>query len=101
VAHNFLGNAKAPNYIDLLEHMIDSYKNMGCNIMSLKIHFFYRHLNFCFKLWRRKRQTCGAFLPGYCSHGKMLTRKMQPINISWSLLDFCSRSTRLVLQQES
>ena len=45
VAHNFLGNRKAPNYIELVEHMIDSYKNMGCN-MSLKIHFLYSHLDF-------------------------------------------------------
>ena len=45
VAHNFLGNTKAPNYIELVEHMIDSYKNMGCN-MSLKIHFLHSHLDF-------------------------------------------------------
>ena len=45
VAHNFLGNTKAPNYIGLVEHMIDSYKNMGCN-MSLKIHFLHSHLDF-------------------------------------------------------
>ena len=36
VAHNFLGNTKAANYVELVEHMIDSYKNMGCNL-SLKI----------------------------------------------------------------
>ena len=31
LAHNILGNAKAPNYIELveLEHMIDSYKKYG------------------------------------------------------------------------
>ena len=45
VAHNFLWNAKAPNYIELVEHLIDSYKNMGCN-MSLKIHFLHSHLDF-------------------------------------------------------
>ena len=45
VAHNFLGNTKAPNYIELMKHMIDSYKNMGCN-MSLKIHFLRSHLDF-------------------------------------------------------
>ena len=44
VAHNFLGNTKAPNYTDLVEHMINSYKNMGCN-MSLKIHFLDSHLD--------------------------------------------------------
>ena len=47
VAHNFLGNTKAPNYIEVVEHMIDSYKNMGCN-MSLKIlvHILHSHLDF-------------------------------------------------------
>ena len=45
VAHNFLGNTKAPNYIELVEHMIDSYKNMGYK-MSLKIHFLHLHLDF-------------------------------------------------------
>ena len=29
VAHNFLGNTKAPNCIELVEHMIDSYKIWG------------------------------------------------------------------------
>ena len=45
VAHNFFGNTKAPNYIELVELMIDSFKNMGCNI-SLKIHFLHSHLDF-------------------------------------------------------
>ena len=45
VAHNFLGNTKAPNYVELVEHMIDFYKNMGCN-MSLKIYFLHLHLDF-------------------------------------------------------
>ena len=45
VAHNFLGNAKAPNYIELVEHMINSYKNMGCNV-SLKIHFLHMECKF-------------------------------------------------------
>ena len=44
VAHNFLGNTKTPNYIELVELMIDSFKNMGCNI-SLKIHL-HSHLDF-------------------------------------------------------
>jgi len=43
--HTFLGNAKAPNYTELVEHMIDSYKNMGCSI-TLKIYFLHSFLNF-------------------------------------------------------
>jgi len=75
-------------------------QNVGCN-MSLKIHVLHTHLNFSFKLWWRKWRTWGAFPSGYCIHRKTLPRKMQPINISWLLLDSCSRLTRLVLQQES
>ena len=47
VAHNFLGNRKAPNYIELVEYMIDSHKSMRCN-MSLKIHFLHSHMDFFF-----------------------------------------------------
>ena len=44
MAHNFLGNAKAPNYIKLVEHMIDSY-NIRCNL-SLKTHVLLSHFDF-------------------------------------------------------
>ena len=33
VAHNFFGNTKAPNYIELVEHMIDSYKKWGATCL--------------------------------------------------------------------
>lgn len=42
---NFLGNKRAQNYKDLVEGMIEAYKNMGVH-MSLKIHFFADHLDF-------------------------------------------------------
>ena len=43
VVQNFLGNTKAPNYIELVESMFTSYKNLGAN-MSIKVHFLDNHL---------------------------------------------------------
>lgn len=45
VTSNFLGNNKAANYKEVVENLIQAYKNLGCN-MSLKIHFLHSHLNF-------------------------------------------------------
>jgi hypothetical protein len=42
---NFLGTHKAPNYRQLVEQMLECYRNMGCN-MSLKTHFLSSHLDF-------------------------------------------------------
>ena len=41
----FLGNKKAPNYVDLMNDLLGSYKNLGCR-MSLKINFLHSHLDF-------------------------------------------------------
>jgi hypothetical protein len=35
---NFLGKHKAPTNRKLIENMLESFTNMGCN-MSLKLHF--------------------------------------------------------------
>ena len=45
VTHSFLGNRKAENYRDIVNDLITSYKNLGCN-MSLKVHFLHSHLDF-------------------------------------------------------
>ena len=45
VTSNFLGNNKAANYKEVVEKLIQAYKNLDCN-MSLKIHFLHSHLNF-------------------------------------------------------
>lgn len=45
VIKNFLGNKKAPDYKDKVQHMIDMYRIMGVH-MSLKIHFLANHLDF-------------------------------------------------------
>lgn len=44
VVENFLGNVKAPNYVELVENMLQKYKGIGAN-MSLKMHFLNSHLD--------------------------------------------------------
>lgn len=46
VIKNFLGNNKSENYIELVENMLSSYRDLGCN-MSIKVHYLHSHLN-CF-----------------------------------------------------
>lgn len=45
VVANFLGNYKAPNYVEEVDNLLQAYKSMKCN-MSLKIHFLHSHLDF-------------------------------------------------------
>ena len=45
VALNFLGNHRAQNYRQIVDNMLTTYSEMGCN-MSLKIHFLHSHLDF-------------------------------------------------------
>jgi hypothetical protein len=40
----FLGNIRSPNYIKIVEELLDAYKALGC-IMSIKIHFLHSHLH--------------------------------------------------------
>jgi hypothetical protein len=44
VVNNFLGNHKAPNYRQLVEQMLETYRMMGCS-MWVKIHFLHSHLD--------------------------------------------------------
>lgn len=45
VCKSFLGKKKSDNYHDIVNQLLSSYKEMGCN-MSLKIHFLHSHLDF-------------------------------------------------------
>ena len=45
VVRNFLGNHKAANYVELVDKLLDAYRDLHCN-MSLKIHFLDSHLDF-------------------------------------------------------
>ena len=52
VATNFLRNNKADNYKEVVEHLLLSYEELGCN-MYLKIHFLHSHPDFFL-------ENCGA-----------------------------------------
>jgi len=45
VISNFLGNTRDPNYLKMVEDLLQAFKKMGCH-MSLKIHFLHSHLKF-------------------------------------------------------
>ena len=45
VIKNFFGNKMAPNYVELVQTMLDAFHHMKCN-MSLKVHFLHSHLDF-------------------------------------------------------
>lgn len=38
VSNRFLGNIKERNYKQIVQNMLDSYKELGCN-MSIKVNF--------------------------------------------------------------
>ena len=44
VVHNFLGNKRADNYIELVEELLFSLQDLGCQ-MSIKVHYLHSHLN--------------------------------------------------------
>ena len=52
VVKNILGNFKAENYRELVDNLLYSYNNLGCN-MSLKMHFLHSYLDFF-------PENCGA-----------------------------------------
>ena len=52
VTSNFLENNKSLDYKKTVEKLIQTYRNLRCN-MSLKIHFLHSHLDFF-------PQNCGA-----------------------------------------
>ena len=44
VVHNFLGNKKADNYIELVQELLLSLQDLGCRI-SIKEHYLHSHLS--------------------------------------------------------
>ena len=52
VVKGFLGNRRAQNYEELVNNLLQSYQQLGCN-MSLKIHFLHSQLDFF-------PENCGA-----------------------------------------
>ncbi|XP_043287550.1 uncharacterized protein [Venturia canescens] len=45
VSQNFLGNEKIDNYQDLVEELLENFRNLGC-LMNLKLHFLHSHLDY-------------------------------------------------------
>ena len=45
VVEGFLGNHKVDNYIEIVDSLIENYKNLGAR-MSIKIHFLHSHLDY-------------------------------------------------------
>jgi hypothetical protein len=45
VSNGFLGRNKAPNFVELIDKLLETFYDLGCN-MSLKIHFLHSHLDF-------------------------------------------------------
>lgn len=45
VVLKFLGNHKDPNYENIVQNMLKTFQELGCN-MSVKVHFLHSHLNF-------------------------------------------------------
>ena len=44
VVHNFLGNKRADNYIELVEELFLGLQDLGCQ-MSIKVHYLHSHLS--------------------------------------------------------
>ena len=44
VFHNFFGNKRADNYIELVEELLLSLQDLGCR-MSIKVHYLHSHLS--------------------------------------------------------
>ena len=44
VVHNFLGNKRADNYIELVKELFLSLQDLGCR-MSIKVHYLHSHLS--------------------------------------------------------
>ena len=44
MVHNFLGNKRDDNYIDLVEELLLSLQDLGCR-MGIKVHYLHSHLS--------------------------------------------------------
>jgi len=45
ISQNFLGNEKSEDYQNLVEELLENFKQLGC-LMSLKLHFLHSHLDY-------------------------------------------------------
>ena len=88
VVKGFLGHRRAQNYEELVNNLLQSYQNLGCN-MSLNIHFLHTHLDFfprellCSVWWTRRTFRSTHFL-----NGEEISREMELCYARRLLLDF-------------
>lgn len=93
VALNFFGNKRAPNYAQLIEHMLADFKKLGV-LMSPKIHLLHSHLD-------RFPLNCGAYSDemGERFHQDLapFEKRFQGRVIIRMLGDYCWNQTRASL----
>jgi len=81
VSNSFLGNFKAANFRELVQDLMDSYEQLGCN-MSLKMQFFIFTPGFLsIKLWCRGRQTREALPSRHFGDGAQVQREMEHCHV--------------------
>jgi hypothetical protein len=77
VVDNLHGKHKAPNYKTHADTMLETFRNMRCN-MSLKLHFLLRHLGFSQATMERPVMSkVREISPRYAQYRKMLPREME------------------------
>jgi hypothetical protein len=90
VVRGFLGNRKDDNYQQLVTELLQTYRDLGCN-MSLKIHFLHSHLAFF-------PENCGAVSD---EHGERFHQDISAMELRYQgrwdesmLADYCWTVTR-------
>ena len=64
VTCKFLGNYKNPDYVAIVEDMLENYKKLGCR-MSVKLHFLHSHLDFFPEILELSVKNKGKIPPRY------------------------------------
>ena len=88
VVKGFLGNRRTQNYEELVNKLLQSYQNLGCN-MSIKIYLLNSHLDFfprellCSGWWTRR-----TFPSRHFFNGEEISREMELCYAPRLLLDF-------------
>ena len=88
VVKGFLGNRRAQNYEEPVTNLLQSYRNLGCNV-SEKIHFRHSHLDVSPKeLWCSGWWTWRAFRSARFFNGEEISSKTELCCARRLLLDF-------------
>ena len=87
VVKGFLENSRAQNYGDLVNNLLQSYQNLGCNV-SEKYTSFTRICIFPWQLWCSEWWTRRTFRSTHFFNGEEILRKMELCCARRLLLDF-------------